>query len=449
MAFHRLIRAVVISCLSLVAAWWLFADTVERFRDKPRRDGPLRFSYWGSVDDRDMWQAIIDDFNARHPAARVKGEWLSLAGYATKLEHQFIAGDAPDIILFQDEPFARAAARGVFAPLDEWIESNDEIREALGDGWPGAKESFVFEHSTRGVPVMGGNVLVYCNLDAFERASSRHGRTIAPPSGDWTLDDFIRVARETTLDLDGDGTADQFGFLQPHWVYYLPFLWAHGADLLDESRTRWTFHGPDALAALRFYADLRHRHRVTPLPQEYAGQSFDAAFLSGRAAMCVNGPWLMPFLNQTRLRGRYAVAPVPRGPAGAATRVTWDALCIYAHIPQERNLDARRFVRYVTGRTVQEFIARRQRAIPSRRAAAEAFIAADRSSGAAAQRFIDAMATARVQPVTVHWERMSRALHRCFDSLVVEGPGRRSPQKALEALAGDPEILESFGAVSP
>ena len=75
------------------------------------------------------------------------------------------------------------------------------------------------------------------------------------------------------------------------------------------------------------------------MPAEQAGMNADTAFFTGRIAMCISGPWLQPFLKTTTLREDYRIIHAPRGPAGRATRVTWDALCIYDPIsPRQKQM---------------------------------------------------------------------------------------------------------------
>lgn len=430
--------------LSAAIAWWLFADTYRRYVPAESSRDILRFSYWGSIDDKQMWDEIIARFESAEPQWRIHGEWLPLYGYATKLDQQFVAGGAPDIILFQDEPFPRRADEQ-FADLDEFLANDSNVQRMLEDCRPTARASFMHNGSLRGFPIMGGNVLVFCNLDAFDRAARSRGEAIALPANDWTLDDFVELAIKLTVDLDGDGRIDQFGFMQPQWVYYLPFIWSHGAALLDESLTRWTFTGPEAIASLSMFADLRHRWHVTPLPSEYAGQNFDTAFLSGRVAMCINGPWFEQFLMQTGLKLRHSVAPIPRGPGGSATRVTWDALCVYAKSSARKREAAWRFLKTAMSDEAQASIARRLRAVPARKSAAERFVHAGGGPGSPAAMFVDAMSSGRMQPITEHWETMSRPIARHVTSLLFDGPARRTPEQVVDALRTDMDIQRCFG----
>lgn len=428
-----------------LVAIWLLSDTVNRYAPHRRDPQEVRFSYWGGYTDHRIWQEIISAFERSCPDVRITPQWLPLAGYSTKIDQQLIAGDPPDLMLFQDEPFPRYAEEQ-FADLSPLLAKDAEMGRRLSDCWPTAITSFKYGETLRGLPVSGGNVLIYCNLDAFERAGRFRGRQIAPPRADWTLQEFVALCQELTIDADSDGQPEQFGFLQPHWGYFLPFIWSHGAGLLDESRTRWAFQGSQALAAVSFYADLHHRYGVTPAPIQYAGQNSDTAFLSGRVAMCVNGPWFQPFLDQTALADRYRVVDIPAGPGGNATRVTWDGLCLYAKLPAKRKANAWRFARFVLSTQAQNVFATHHRAIPARRTCAEAYVLEGGGPGSGAEAFLRAMARSRLQPITPNWQVMYRAVQKHLNSVLFHGPSRKSPAEAIAALAAEPHIVSAFGS---
>jgi multiple sugar transport system substrate-binding protein len=253
----------------------------------------------------------------------------------------------------------------------------------------------------------------------------------------------VQTAADLTFDEDGDGRLDQFGFALPSWIYSLPFFWAYGTNVLDETRTRWAMVGPEAEQAWRFYQDLRFRYHVSPLPVEQAEMNTDTALFTGRVAMCVNGPWMLPFLEATTLRDDYTILHMPRGPAGRATRVTWDALCIYDRIGPKRRQMAWKFVQFVCGPAGQEIVARYQRSVPALKSGAEQFRRYDDGSGSS--KFVEALAYARMQPISPYWNEMDRTISRHMSDLLNEMGPRQSPAEFLASLASDPIIQRCFG----
>ncbi len=424
----------------VAASYWLFADTVRYHSPGQGDPRTIRLATWGGYQEYLMWKEIIAAFQAARPDIRVRHEYVVAMRYETKIQQQLVAGDAPDVFLFQDEPFPNFAPKG-FAALDEFIR-RDGI-DLAGDYFDTAVASFMLDGQLRGMPLWGGDNLIYCNTRCFERAARFHKRPVPLPADDWTIEDFLRTARDLTFDEDGDGRIDQFGMMLPMWMYALPFFWAEGMEVLDASRTRWAMTGPAAERAWQFYQDLRFRHRVCPAPIEQGEADTDTLFFTGRVAMFTNGPWAQPFIRSTGLKDDYRIVHMPRGRAGRATRVTWDCLAMYDGIPGPRKEAAWAFMRFAAGPAGQAIVARCQRSVPALKSGARQFVQYD--GGWGSRKFVEAMAYARLQPISPWWNEMDRQLWRHIADLLRDEPPRQSPAEFLAAVANDPVIRRCFG----
>lgn len=422
------------------AGWWLFADTVRYHRPQQRDSRTIRFAHWGGYQEYLMWKEIIAAFQQAHSDIRVHQEYVVAMRYETKIQQQLVAGNAPDVFLFQDEPFPNFAPKG-FAALDDFLRG-DRI-DLRKDYFDTAIDSFVLDGQVRGMPIWGGDNLIYCNKRCFQRAARFHKRPVPLPSDDWTIDDFVRIAQDLTFDEDGDGRLDQFGFALPMWFYALPLLWPQGLEVLDATHTRWVMTGPAAEKAWQFYQDLRFRYRVCPSPAEQGEIDADTAFFTGQVAMFDSGPWAQPFLQSTSLKNDYYIVHMPSGPLGRATRVTWDCLAMYDGIPAPRKAAAWEFMKFACGPAGEAIVARYQRSVPALKAGAEQFVRCDAGQGS--RKFVEALAYARLQPISPYWNEMDRQMWRHLADLMAEKPPRQTVAEFLDALATDPIILQCFG----
>jgi multiple sugar transport system substrate-binding protein len=427
--------------------WWLFADTVRHHYPAAADPNTISFAHFGTYQDYQTWAQVIAAFERAHPGLHVRQEYVvgMYGAYNTKLRQQMLSRTLPHAFLVQLGPFANLADG--FADLTELVGDPGDGLD-LANFAPTSVHSFMHQGRIRGLPVSGGNLLIYCNPDCFARAAAHHGRDVPLPDNSWTTARFRELAEELTCDFDGDGQLDQFGFWQPRWVYYLPFLWSFGADVLDESGTTWLLTGSQAEEALRFYQNLRTGDRVSPRPDEVAQMFQDVGFLTGRTAMCVNGPWFQPFLAATSLADRYHVAHIPTGPAGRVTRITWDAVCMAPDLAPEQQANAWRFIRFVCSDQAQTILASTQRALPSLASASEHFTRAD--NGRRSGRFIEALAYSRTQPSTPFFREMDYAINRHLAALLREGDCV-TPGQCLSELAADQRIAGHFrtGGVEP
>ncbi len=445
-AKHPIFRRVVLAAAVASVGYWLFADTVRHYLCRPADPNVIRFAHFGTYEDYETWAEVIRAFEADHPGLRVRQEYVSgwYGLYDTKLRQQILSGTLPDVVLVQYGPFQSLAQH--FEPLDEWRIDGSSTADVLADFDPLALRCFQVDGRQRGLPVSGGNLLIYCNPECFRLASRQRGYEIPLPDENWTLAEFRRTAEALTCDLDGDGELDQFGFWLPRWVYYLPFIWSFGADVLDETNTQWRFTGPTAEAALRFYQELRFPHQVSPRPEEVAQIIQDVGFLTGKVAMCVNGPWFQPFLARTKLADTYTVAHIPVGPGGRVTRVTWDGIAIRGGLPERQRSQAESFVGFVCSPAAQAMLTRTQRALPALRSAAPEFTRRD--GGRVSGKFVAALSYSRLQPETPHFAALDRALNQHLARLVADHD-RPTPAEVLSELAADPAIRQHFLVEAP
>jgi multiple sugar transport system substrate-binding protein len=429
-------RIILASALAGAVGYWLFADTARHYWPQQRDPNRIRFAHFGSYQDYAVWAQVIAAFTEQHPHLSVEQEYVSgwYGRYDAKLRQQALAGALPQVALVQPASFL--AMSDQFADLDLLL--GGASAGSLAADLDGLA-FFQIDGRQRALPVSGGNLLIYCNPHCITRAESHRQRPIARPHPDWTMADFAALARDLTCDFDGDSRLDQFGFWQPRWVYYLPFIWSFGADIMDSARPQWRLRGPPAQAALEFYQAMRvDPHRYAPHPEEISQLIQDVGFLTGKTAMCVNGPWFQPFLAETDFADDYLVLPIPRGPGGRFTRMTWDGIALAEGLSPAETASAAAFIRFVCQPHAQRILARTQRALPANRQARAAFDRDGRDPRAA--RFVAALDYARPQPRHPAFARIDRIVNRHLRALVSQ-PADHSPADCLDRIAAEVDAL--------
>jgi len=396
---------------------------------RPRPAGPsdrdattVTLSFWGSYEEWGMWREIVDLFHEDNPDVRVKLNYIP-DGYDDKIRLLLAADSAPDVMLIQDEPFPAYAGYGKFEDLTDRAYGPDVPVDWDAAFWPTAAESFKYKDRVMGVPIWGGNVLVYYNRKMFRDLG------VEPPEDDWTFDEFIAKGKELTRDLDGDGHVDTFGFTLPGWVYFLPWTWGFGAGYLNDACTDWTFTGAEAVAATAFYQDLRFRHHISPSIQEIPSAIEGAMFMTGRVGMTCSGPWNSPGLKTANID--FDVVHIPFGPTGRRfTRVTWDALCMFN---QCRNKEAAwRFMKHCITYEAQAIVGKYVRSVPAVVEAKDAFM--DPDNGWSEEKYIDALEYARMQPISRNWQAMDNVILPVYEQLLLD---KMTPEEAVRQMAGE------------
>jgi multiple sugar transport system substrate-binding protein len=372
-------------------------------------------------------------------------EYVPGGDYTRKLTAWMAGGATPEVMLLQDEPFPRYLANSSgenpvlldLTPLIRGETFGPELTVRAEDYWPTAWESFGRQERGQwrqyGLPLFGGNNLIFYNRECFRRA----GVPLPEESGidrDWTTGDFLELCRRLTLREEKAGAARtvQWGFDRPFgWLYWLPFIYACDADILSGDRTEYVFTGPAALESLKLWDDLR-RDGLVPAGGDLGQMGQNVAFLTGRVAMVCQGPWIMPFMNAAKTD--YGVMFPPVSPTHRrGTRVTWDCVALAGRLRNDppRMRMAYEFARFVVSPAAAEIVSQVQRSVPACKAGQAAFVAGSDATRAA--RFVAGLEFSRIQPITLKWEEMDEALRNGLGPLT---RGAATPEQAVQDMAG-------------
>ena len=112
-------------------------------------------------------------------------------------------------------------------------------------------------------------------------------------------DELIRMGKEVTKDLNGDGVIDQWAivwnFTEP--FFFVPWLSGFGGWVFDEEGNP-SLNTDAVVDAFRFVKALRDEYVIIPPDCDY--NTADVMFKEGRAAMLINGPWSWGRLRECR-----------------------------------------------------------------------------------------------------------------------------------------------------
>jgi multiple sugar transport system substrate-binding protein len=103
---------------------------------------------------------------------------------------------------------------------------------------------------------------------------------------------------------------------------FLEHLGAYGGRILDD-RGQVVVDDEPAVRALQYMRDAIHQHRSVPVEVlSWQEEHTRFAFQNGSARFMRNWPYAVPLLSdarQSRVAGRFAVAPMPAAPGGTST----------------------------------------------------------------------------------------------------------------------------------
>jgi len=229
-------------------------------------------------------QGYADAFMAENPDVTIEFIGVPANELYAKTNALAISGEMPDVFINSPEFMAQAHDLGIVADMQEVLGA--DYFEGFAKG-PLAQSVIEGDHQFAPwftIP----NTLLY-RRDVFEEAG------IEPPTN-W--EEFREVAKALTVDTDGDGQIDRWGFAMvgsnngSGAGRFFLVLRAHGAEELTADGDGWTtgFGTPEAQAAFQLYGDVVADGSVPPGPLQTSYGEAVSLIASDKAAMMITGP---------------------------------------------------------------------------------------------------------------------------------------------------------------
>ena len=252
-------------------------------------------------------------FKAKSGADLTFETFASAGEEQTKIQTSIVSGDGPDVYHLGSTFTPVAFSTKGFQVLSEadWQKIGGRGRfvpESLGMSGPDPARQI-------GVPVSTRPYGLVYNTAMFRAAG-----IAAPPT---TWDEFIADAKRLTQPAAGVyGTALDYADPYDPWKFVWMFTLQGGGRLVSDDLKQARLDSPEVAAAVGDYFDLLTReHVVDPKSVGWRSAQALAAFLNGKAAMLpMVTPNAVPALEGSGVKGRYAFAPMPLVPPGAASR---------------------------------------------------------------------------------------------------------------------------------
>lgn len=277
----------------------------------------ITIATWAGVDEAAEFQEILDEINASQTEYQL-AQQPTPADYYTVVETQLAAPGTGADMYWMDQNHMALASEGVFLDVSECLaDSEPETAGDLNDYYPGILAVNQFEGGVYGLPWIAQPVILYFNRGLFDAAGLDY------PTNEWTWDEFMEAARALTLDTNGDGQTDQWGFSNNSWPPPFIFIWQAGGELINADFTEAPIDSPEFLEGFEFYLSTAYNPEVSPSADVIAEQGFGEMFKAGTVAMFMGGA----ADDLDRVEGLdVGVALVPANPTtGSHTTFAWNA----------------------------------------------------------------------------------------------------------------------------
>jgi len=290
-------------------------------------------------------QQLVKQFNRENPDIRVIMQRMDWYTYYNKLFVAGIGGRAPEVFVVHASNIPRFMQADFLRPVDDLLEKDMGLDK--NDFFPPAWNAATCEGKQYGIPLDISIHGMYYNKTLFREAGivDEAGQP-RPPR---TRSEFMEALRKLTVDKDGDGDIDQWGFVFTNIRNNVLALMSQFGGLFFDRDNRTCLLNSEAnVRAVTWCRDLIHQEKLVPSPENFISW---LGFRQGNVAMTFEGIYMLADLQkQTDLD--FGVAPLPMIGEQHATLASSHILCLRRDLEHSELQAASRFVRFLTDRSL-------------------------------------------------------------------------------------------------
>lgn len=302
----------------------------------------ITIRFWGGWTGPDKFgmEKIVSSFMKENPDVKVEFFTAPWTEVFTKFSTTFGTSAGPDLLAMHVSDIPQFASRGMLMRVEEIAKQHNLLPEDFpAIVWQGQ----FYEGKQYGIPLDYHPLAVYKNTKMLQSAG------VDP---DVTFDNkevFLGVLQKLTQP-DRQQYALAIGINHPHTMrYWYGWLFQQeGGAFLNEEQNRAVFNSDQGIAALQFIYDLLYTYKVAP-PHE---SDIDKAFLTGRVAMVIEGPWWIPGVREQEGL-EVALAPFPKVFDKPAVWAGSHTLTLPKQANQQRISAAIRLLSYIVNHSVE------------------------------------------------------------------------------------------------
>ncbi|MGY3202012.1 extracellular solute-binding protein [Streptomyces sp. TE5632] len=269
---------------------------------KDEKTGTLRVWLFREVNNAPKEKAVesvVAGFEKAHDGTEVTVEYIPVETRAQRIKAAFNdPKSAPDLVEYGNTDTAGYVKDGGLADVTEEFGAWDEAK----DTDPTARQSVTVDGRVYGAPYFVGVRALYYRTDVFEELG------LEAPTSQAELISTAREIRAAKPELYGIAVGGAYTYGA------MPFIWAHGGELATgkEGSYASAIDTPAARKGIEAYTSLFGDDNCPAAKcAGMGGNDTVTAFAAGRAAMAIGGDFSHAAVEAGKVKGRYAVVPLP------------------------------------------------------------------------------------------------------------------------------------------
>lgn len=336
-------------CSIIILGLFMWVPTVGRAQTH------IVFGFKGVPAELEITERLVERFNAMQGEVEVEILDLTVAGvsWPERLTVLFAAGTAPDVMRMEYQRSYPFILQNLLMPLDDFVAHDPALNPA--DFFLPSIAAHTVNGVLFGIPQEAQPFTVFINESQIDQSG------IPLPTFDWTMDEYMEIARRTRR-VDANGVVRHYGWhLERSITRFSPFLYAFGADIFAPNDQDLAVTSPEMLDALRFYQHASMEEGV-----------IGGDFRHGQSTLFLRGPWMVPEFRQSLTDFEWDIMPVPSGPGGRGTTLGSDAYYIARETAHPEA--AWEFVKFITSVEAHTEFAASGSIVPARQEVAREYV---------------------------------------------------------------------------
>lgn len=323
----------------------------------------LTLAGWSSSAAEDAaLQARLDEFTEQ---TGIAVEFVPSSDHRVTMQTAFAAGDYAEVFYIDSSVLPDWVEAGVIDIGEDFIEDQEGFYGSLLD-------VFTYEGVLYCPPKDFSTMTLQYNKDLFDAAGLDY------PTADWTWDDLRAAAEALTNEEEGI-----IGLVTPpNLERFMPFMYQNGGAIFDEEG-EFVFDSEATMEAIDYYISFAQDGIGGPPSAVDAGWGGEA-FGIGRAAMAMEGNWVIQFLLDNYPEVNWGVAELPAGPEGDRASMAF-TVCYGVAFDNDYQEESWQLVNFLTNTDGANSVAEASFGpMPTRADAAETYLEswAERTEGA-------------------------------------------------------------------
>jgi sn-glycerol 3-phosphate transport system substrate-binding protein len=256
-----------------------------------------------------------------------------------KVQTAIMAGNPPDIFMVEISELPTLLTMNAVLPLDDYVKKLGKVY--WEDFFAPFRENAVIGGKIYGIPFQRSTPVFYWNKEVFKTAG------LDPEKPPQTWDELRDYGQKLTVRDPKTGDVKQWGVtISGGWNDWLfeAFVRQNGSWLISPDGLKANFNSKEAIEALEFWVELKHRLKVGPPHSTWGSTPPD--FVGGRTAMLYHSTGILTFLKKSA-KFDFGVAFMPKKKTYGA-EVGGANLMIAKRISKERQDAAWKYMEWMS-----------------------------------------------------------------------------------------------------